>query len=408
MPTTLDRTFPPEFVARYSRIIPDFDAFLAAMRTPLKRTFRVNRLKATPERVLELMADLAPQPLAWYPDGFSIPARDTGAGHGPQGHDPIALGQSGSCPEEARPQVVSKSGGGTRSDSVAESVMSPDFEPASGHEANPDKGIRSDSGRGDTIPNPKAGLGHVPESVMSQIRSSPSLGKRLEHFLGLIYVQEAASMAPPLVLGPQPGERVLDIAAAPGSKTTQMSAMMSNTGIIIANDPSPTRVRALIGNVDRAGCLNVAVCRLDGLGLGRSLTGTCDRVLVDAPCSAEGTIRKSAAMLELWSVDSIMRFPSVQKRLISIGYQSLKPGGVMVYSTCTVAPEENEAVVAWLLQRHPEAELLDIDLPGLAMRPGLDGWEGEAFPTPVQKCRRILPQDNDTEPFFLALVRRPG
>jgi tRNA (cytosine49-C5)-methyltransferase len=304
------RRFPKDFVDRYSQFIPDFDAFLDAMQRPLRRTFRVNTLKATRQQVLELLVDLKPEPLPWYELGFSL-----------------------------------------------------------------------DEGEG--------------------------LGKRIEHFIGLIYVQEAASMVPPLALRPQPGERVLDMAAAPGSKTTEMSAMMQNTGIIISNDPSPTRVRGLLGNVDRAGCLNVAVCRMDGTSLGRAVAGTCDRVLVDAPCSSEGTIRKSADVLNRWSVDAIERFPSIQKRLILAGYLALRPGGVMVYSTCTVAPEENEAVVAHLLARQPEAEVQEVELPGLAMRTGLREWGGESFPEVVGRCRRILPQDNDTEPFFLALIRRP-
>ena len=304
------RRFPQEFIDRYSQFIPDFDAFLDAMQRPLRRTFRVNTLKATREQVLELMADLKPEPLPWFELGFSL-----------------------------------------------------------------------SDGEG--------------------------LGKRIEHFIGLIYVQEAASMAPPLVLQPQPGERVMDIAAAPGSKTTEMSAMMQNTGLIISNDPSPTRVRGLIGNVDRAGCLNVAVCRMDGASLGRAVAGTCDRVLVDAPCSSEGTIRKSAQALDHWSVAAIERFPSVQRRLIVAGYLALKPGGVMVYSTCTVAPEENESVVAHLLTRHPEAEVCSGELPGLVTRPGLREWSGESFPEAVSRCRRILPQDNDTEPFFVASIRRP-
>lgn len=306
----LRRQFPRAFVERYSRFIPDFDEFLDAMQRPLRRTFRVNTLKATRDQVVNLMSDLNPEPLPWFELGFSL-----------------------------------------------------------------------EQGEG--------------------------LGKRIEHFIGLIYVQEAASMAPPLVLQPQPGERVLDIAAAPGLKTTQMSAMMQNTGIITSNDPSQTRVRGLIGNIDRAGCLNVAVCRMDGTDLARAVAGTCDRVLVDAPCSSEGTIRKSAQALDRWSVAAIERFPAIQRRLILAGYLALKPGGVMVYSTCTVAPEENESVVAYLLGRQPEAELRAAGLPGLKMRPGLTEWEGDAFPEALSRCRRILPQDNDTEPFFLALIQRP-
>ncbi|HTW91814.1 MAG TPA: RsmB/NOP family class I SAM-dependent RNA methyltransferase [bacterium] len=322
MPT---RRFPQPFIDRYSQFIPDFDAFLDAMQRPLRRTFRVNTLKATRDQVLDLMADLKPEPLAWYELGFSL-ARDM---------------------------------------------------------------TESGSGDSDRVP-------------------STSLGKRIEHFIGLIYVQEAASMVPPLVLQPQPGERVLDIAAAPGSKTTQMSAMMQHTGLIISNDPAPMRVRGLIGNIDRAGCLNVAVCRMDGASLARMVTGTCDRVLVDAPCSSEGTIRKSPQALDRWSVAAIERLTSIQKRLIVAGYLALKPGGVMVYSTCTVAPEENESVVAHLLDRQPEAEIRPAELPGLVTRPGLREWEGAEYPEAVGSCRRILPQDNDTEPFFLALIRRPS
>jgi NOL1/NOP2/sun family putative RNA methylase len=340
----LTRRFPDAFVERYSRFIPDFDAFLDAMQRPLRRTFRVNTLKATRERVLDLMADLKPEPLPWFELGFSLPENGDSPGEG------------------TRP----------RSDATNASRMCPQREDAR----------------------------YSPHF--------PSIGKRIEHFIGLIYVQEAASMVPPLVLDPRPGERVLDIAAAPGSKTTEMSAMMSNTGIIISNDPSPTRVRGLIGNVDRAGCLNVAVCRMDGSSMGRAVAGTCDRVLVDAPCSSEGTIRKSAHALDRWSVAAIERFPSIQKRLILAGYLALKPGGAMVYSTCTVAPEENEVVVAHLLARQPEAEVREAELPGLVMRPGLREWERESFPEVVTRCRRILPQDNDTEPFFLALIRRPA
>jgi NOL1/NOP2/sun family putative RNA methylase len=308
--TTLRRRFPQAFIDRYSEFIPDFDEFLEAMQRPLRRTFRVNTLKTTRERALELLADLAPESLPWCDVGFAL-----------------------------------------------------------------------DGGEG--------------------------LGLRVEHFIGLIYVQEAASMVPPLVLRPLPGERVLDLAAAPGSKTTQMAAMMENSGLVIANDQSPGRVRGLIGNVDRAGCLNTVVCRMDGGALARALQGTCDRVLVDAPCSSEGTIRKSAEALDRWSEDAFRRFSGLQKRLVLAGYEALRPGGVMVYSTCTLAPEENEVVVADLLRRRPDASVCVSRLERFKMRPGLASWHGEAFPEAVRACNRILPQDNDTEPFFVALIRKP-
>jgi len=235
-----------------------------------------------------------------------------------------------------------------------------------------------------------------------------AIGRRLEHFVGLVYVQDAASMVPPLLLGPEPGETVLDIAAAPGSKTTQMAAMMRNRGLLIANDFSRGRVRGLIGNVDRAGCLNVCVCRMDGIKLARDVEGACDRVLVDAPCTCEGIMRRTASVLDRWSLDSIAKFSRLQKGLIVAGYRALRPGGMMVYSTCTVAPEENEVVVAYLLERFPEAEVLPAALPGFVMRPGLAVWAGAALPAALVNSRRILPQDNDTEAFFVALVRKPA
>lgn len=303
------RRFPAEFIRRYEQIIPDFAEFLAAMQAPLLRTARVNLLKAEPEQVFALLADLSPRPLPWYSHGFTV-------------------------------------------------------------------------------------------------EQGEKLGRRIEHFIGLIYVQEAASMVPPLILAPEPGERVLDLAAAPGSKTTQMAGMMRNTGLLIANDSSPVRVRALIGNVDRAGCLNTVICRQDGSVLGRALSNSCDRVLVDAPCSSEGTIRKSAQALDSWSPKQFEGFARAQRRLLAAGFAALRPGGLLVYSTCTIAPEENEGVVAWLLDHQPAAELLDIDLPGLVMRPGVSAWLGVDYPPAVQRCRRILPQDNDTEPFFLALIRK--
>ncbi|NPV13887.1 RsmB/NOP family class I SAM-dependent RNA methyltransferase [candidate division WOR-3 bacterium] len=306
----LRRLFPQEFIYRYSKFIPDFDIFLETMATPLPTVFRVNNLKATPDKVLPLLTDFQPEPLPYYPFGF-----------------------------------VARKGEG--------------------------------------------------------------LGKTISHFIGLIYIQDAASMIPALVLDPKPGERILDVAAAPGSKTTQMAAMMNNTGLIVANDISLDRVRGLIGNIDRMGCLNVAVCRTNGLTIAKRVSNFFDRVLVDAPCSSEGTIRKTREALNRWSIKAIQRFSTLQRGLIRAGYQALKPGGVMVYSTCTIAPEENESVVAALLKRYPDAEIVPFELPGFVTRPALTEWEGEIFPEVVKRCCRILPQDNDTEAFFVALIRKP-
>lgn len=233
-----------------------------------------------------------------------------------------------------------------------------------------------------------------------------SLGNRLEHFLGLIYVQEAASMLPPLVLDPQPGERILDLAAAPGSKTTQIAQMMNNTGLIVANDSNRRRLRGLTGNMDRAGAYNIVVTCQPGQVLGKFLPDYFDRILLDAPCSSEGTIHKSFSALDLWSESSIERLSRIQIGLLTAAYRALKPGGVLVYSTCTFAPEENEGTLNYFFTRTPDARSEPISLPGLNTRPPLTEWRGETYHPQVTQAIRVLPQDNDTEGFFVGRIRK--
>lgn len=238
------------------------------------------------------------------------------------------------------------------------------------------------------------------------VESGAGLGNRLEHFLGYIYLQDAASMVPPIVLAPRPGELILDMAAAPSSKTTQLAQLMENQGLIVANDPSRSRLRGLSGNLDRAGVLNTVVSWVDGRELGRRLPGYFDRVLLDAPCSAEGTLRRSLEALIHWSERGIERAARVQKGLIRSGFRALKPGGVLVYSTCTFAPEENEGVVNYLLKKEEGAQVAPIELDGLRFRPGVLSWQGEIYDPQVGHCVRIYPQDNDTEGFFIARIRK--
>jgi NOL1/NOP2/sun family putative RNA methylase len=234
-----------------------------------------------------------------------------------------------------------------------------------------------------------------------------SLGNRIEHFLGLFYVQEAASMLPPLALDPQPGECILDVAAAPGSKTTQIAQMMRNTGLIVANDNNRKRIRGLTGNIDRSGTLNTVVTCQPGQVFGKFLPEYFDRILLDAPCSSEGTIRKSLAALDLWSESSIDRLARTQIGLLNAVYRALKPGGAMVYSTCTFAPEENEGVLDYFFSRTPEALSEAVVLPGLKTRPPIEAWRGQQFHPKAANAVRIMPQDNDTEGFFLCRIRKP-
>ena len=232
------------------------------------------------------------------------------------------------------------------------------------------------------------------------------IGNHLAHFLGYIYLQEAASMIPVIVLSPQQDDRVLDMAAAPGSKTTQLAQFMDNHGLIVANDTSIKRIKALSGNIDRAGVINTVVTRMDGRRMGRLLPEYFDKILLDAPCSAEGTLRKSKEALYRWSESSIKRLSSLQKGLISSAFRCLKKGGVLVYSTCTFAPEENEEVIDFLLKRFEDAKLEEIEVKGLKTREGIEGWRGKEYREEVKRCVRIYPQDNDTEGFFIARVRK--
>lgn len=232
------------------------------------------------------------------------------------------------------------------------------------------------------------------------------VGNLLEHHLGKIYVQEAASMIPPLVLGAKPGELVLDMCAAPGSKTTQIAAMMDNKGLIVANDVTGERLQSLGINLQRCGLTNVVIT----LGRGQGFKeGNFDRVLVDAPCSATGTIMRSLKTIRMWNPSMVKHLSHVQRRLLEVGFNNLKVGGVLVYSTCTMEPEECEGVVSWFLDNHSGAELEEIkekELPGLKRSKAVLEFGKERFNPEVSKCLRIWPQDNGTEGFFVSKIRK--
>lgn len=227
------------------------------------------------------------------------------------------------------------------------------------------------------------------------------IGNIPEHQLGYFYIQDAASMIPPVVLAPEPGEQVLDLCAAPGSKTTQLAQYMANEGVLVANDVAANRLKPLGLNLQRCGITNVVVI-LKG---NRRLEPGFDRVLVDAPCSGTGTIRRSLKTMLMWSPGLVRRMQAEQKRLIRLGYSLLNPGGTLVYSTCTQEPEENEEVVTWLLEHEPAARLEAIDI-DIVRSPAVAAWGGKRYHADIGKALRIYPQDNDTEGFFVAKVRK--
>ncbi|NHW89298.1 MAG: NOL1/NOP2/sun family putative RNA methylase [Archaeoglobales archaeon] len=220
-----------------------------------------------------------------------------------------------------------------------------------------------------------------------------------EHHLGIIFPQSAVSMIPPVIMELEPGIKVLDMCAAPGAKTTQIAQYMENEGCIVANDVKKERINILISNLQKCGVLIAKVTMMDGRKFAK-FENQFDAVLVDAPCSNIGMIRKNYRYAKLWSLKLSLNLSKIQKELILAGYKALKPGGILVYSTCTLEPLENEAVVDYLL-RNTNAEIEKTNLPIRAIE-GFKKFGDLEFLDEVRKCLRIHPQMNDTEGFFVA------
>ena len=227
-------------------------------------------------------------------------------------------------------------------------------------------------------------------------------GRRIEHWLGLYYAQEAVQTLPVMALDPQPGETALDLCAAPGGKATYIAARMQNRGTLVANEPSGRRQMSLLANVNRLGVLNTMVTAYQGENF--TMQTRFDRILVDAPCSAEGTLRKAPSLRNGASSGTIARLARLQKRLILRAFDLLAKGGLLVYSTCTFAPEENEAVVAHLLQER-DAQILPFSIP-IEASSGLLGWQGETFPEQTKHCVRVYPHHLNSGGGFLARITR--
>ena len=233
--------------------------------------------------------------------------------------------------------------------------------------------------------------------------SRTDLGNFLGHSMGHFYVQEASSMLPALILDPKENDFVLDMAAAPGSKTTQIAALMKNKGLIVANDNNYNRLKALTMNLQRSGVTNTIISLMEGRFFSKF---SFDKILLDAPCSGTGTLRKSPNTIKEWNANMIKRTSGIQRQLIKTAFNNLREGGTLVYSTCTLEPEEDEGVVSWLLDEFENAKLEKINLSGLKSSPAVLEFEGKEFNSEVKKCLRIWPQDNDTDGFFVAKIKK--
>lgn len=229
-----------------------------------------------------------------------------------------------------------------------------------------------------------------------------SVAQTLEHWLGHLHVQQAVMALPSLALAPRPGDRVLDLCAAPGGKTSHMAELMDDQGCLVAVDPKEKRLRGLMANLFRMGHTGILVVASDG----RELPGGAlfDRVLVDAPCSAEGNFRRTRGRLPKRDAKFVRYVTGLQETLLRRAIALTRPGGVIVYSTCTWAPEENEAVISRVLADAPvEVEAIPLDLPHA---PGIRAWNGERYADDLEKAWRLYPHHLDSGGAFMVRLRR--
>ena len=225
------------------------------------------------------------------------------------------------------------------------------------------------------------------------------------HDAGVYYIQEPSAMAVAEIAAPQPGERVLDLCAAPGGKTSHLASLAGDQCLLISNEIHPQRARILSRNVERMGICNAAVLNETPDRLAERFPGFFDCIVVDAPCSGEGMFRKEPVALEEWSEENVALCASRQDEILDAALQMLAPGGRLIYSTCTFAPAEDEGTLSRLLERYPELELADLpEAPGFV--PARADWYIPAAPG-IEKAVRLFPHRLCGEGHFAAkLVRR--
>ena len=215
------------------------------------------------------------------------------------------------------------------------------------------------------------------------------------YYAGLYYLQEPSAMAPAAVLPVEPGDKVLDVCAAPGGKSTELAAKLQGKGMLVSNDISYSRARALLKNLELAGAENISVLSEEPGKLAAVWPEFFDKILVDAPCSGEGMFRREEDMVKDWVSRGPSYYSSIQREILEQAVAMLKPGGMMLYSTCTFAKLEDEDTIQWILEEEPDLELVPIE-----------PWEGACGGFDGMPVIRLFPHKIEGEGHFLALLRK--
>jgi len=246
------------------------------------------------------------------------------------------------------------------------------------------------------------------------------LGKTFQHILGEYYIQSLSSMLPPLVLNPKSNEKILDLCASPGSKTTQLAELMHNKGELLANDTSLDRIRVLSFNIERMNIINAGIIQFKGEWLSKIYNNYFDKILVDAPCTGLGIIQKKGEISNWWSIEKAKQLSELQYQLLVSAIKMLKVGGEIVYSTCTLTVEENERVIDNIIKKYP-VEIIPIDLSivdksqydrDVPSRCSIEtsepflSYDNQIFNEQIINGKRILPWKINSEGFFLIKLKK--
>lgn len=235
------------------------------------------------------------------------------------------------------------------------------------------------------------------------LKTKLNLGSTHEYLQGYYYLQNKASMLPPMILAPKPNETVIDMCAAPGGKSTHLAQIMNNQGTIILIEKNPKRVSSLEMNIRRMGIINSIILNTDATKL-HELNNKADRVLLDAPCTGEGLIREDPSRKISRTINDLEKMAKIQKKLLSAGLLSLKKGGLLVYSTCSISPEENELVIDEVLRNQSKFKIQKINKAyGIQ---GITTFNGNNLLDDLIYSQRLYPHLHDTIGFFFCLIKR--